>query len=118
MKRLKQECPITEVGGFLKRMCLGYGSTQLFQCLHSEKRYLRFMDEWDSSAGRWTLSYVSAICEEDEKAYQACGFNTYITADDLSLCGGYFDGSGQPGTRGIYEPITDSKNPASPDIPA
>ena len=109
-------CAITEVGGFLKRACFGFGSTQIFQCLHSKTRYLRFLETWDGITGRYSLSHVSSICEGDDKAYQACGFNTRITADSEALCGGSLIAVGANGTGGDYVPNVDTEQLPAQDM--
>ena len=92
-KLKEKQCDITPVGGFLKTVCSGYQSKQIFKCPYSETTYERTISTWDQSTRTYVLSNVTAVCEHDERTYQACGFNTPLTDSKLEndmFCGGFF----------------------------
>ena len=52
----------------------------------------------DMITGRYTISSVSILCEDDPYAYQACGFNPQTTtASHAFFCGGYFNYDSEQG---------------------
>ena len=80
---------VAKVGGSLKNVSLNLtGTTKQFtyKCKHSDIYYTTHFAA--SVNGRTRLDSVSAICDNDDQGYQACGFNTQITNSDV-LCGGY-----------------------------
>ena len=82
-----KNCTVAKVqSGFLKHVCFDEEKIQLhYKCLHSDH-------DTDTVANYkiWRSELlVSAVCKNDQHAYQACGFHKQITNSDV-LCGGYF----------------------------
>ena len=88
LRKSGKNCTIAKEGGFLKNVCFNETSRQYyFKCTYSEVNY---QEECLSSL--WISSghgSVSAVCDNDTFAYQACGLEKSITNTDV-LCGGYF----------------------------
>ena len=82
-----KNCTIAKIqSGFLKHVCFDEEKIQLhYKCLHSDhdNDTVANYNQWGSKLG------VSAVCKNDEHAYQACGFHKQITNSGV-LCGGYF----------------------------
>ena len=80
-----KSCAIARLeSGYLKEVCFDEKSHQQhFKCPHSNTTYK--MDNHE----RIELRKVTAVCNNDPHAYQACGIGTQITQGDV-LCGGYF----------------------------
>ena len=77
-----ERCANVKIGGFLKHACFDEKTHQLnYKCPYSEVYYeSEFADPFFS---------VSALCDNDPRAYQACGFYKTLNNSDV-LCGGYF----------------------------
>ena len=77
-------CSIINLGGFLKLACFQAASNEIsYKCTHSDMFYKRYNNQ---VAGK--LVGISKICENDPYVYQACGFGTATTNNEV-LCGGY-----------------------------
>ena len=92
-----RDCEISELEGFLKYRCYNQKLQDHFKCALSETRYKPRLETWVDSRGVFMVTTTSDVCENDPSAYQACGFNTLITAGASvgQLCGGNF--SSEPG---------------------
>ena len=97
-----RNCEITEVEGFLKYRCHNQKLQDHFKCALSDTRYKPSLDTWVESRGVLMVTTTTDLCENDPSAYQACGFNTLITAERGAgiLCGGSF--SSMPDEDGQY----------------
>ena len=60
----EEQCPISEVGGFLKRPC----DDGQFQCMASNTTYIKF----NTFITRQFTTVVQPICPNDPSNYQAC----------------------------------------------
>ena len=70
--------------GYLKYACFDEKShRQHFKCTNSDVTYKL------DNHGLGELRNVTASCDNDPHAYQACGLGTKVTQSDV-LCGGYF----------------------------
>ena len=102
-KKIDQKCEIEPVGGFLKSVCISQQSKLIYKCPFSETTYESHLDTWDQATGKYSLSNVTALCENDERHYQACGFNTPLTNTKHAICGGHFEESKEG--DGIFESL-------------
>ena len=86
----QESCVATEVGGFLKNVCADNANKThyYFKCAFSDVSYESLV-EYDISSFSYLLRSVSAVCDNDFKSYQACGFGAPITNSNV-FCGGYF----------------------------
>ena len=90
MKRSEDNCTVTEVGGFLKNVCFNETKKQYYyKCTQSDESYETSVEWSDTDEDYTALSNVTAVCEDDPYFYQACGFHTTITNNEV-FCGGYF----------------------------
>ena len=84
IRKSGKSCAVTNVGGFLKYVCFDEDTRHFYyKCVYSEVYY---QVNYTGSE----LLGVSEVCDEDNYAYQACGFNTNLTIDTIVFCGGYF----------------------------
>ena len=85
----EDQCMITNVGGFLKYKCYNQQYQDHYKCARSDVRYKATLN-WVDSRGINMISSTDRVCENDEFAYQACGFGTSVS-DGVYLCEGSFN---------------------------
>ncbi|KAL5255057.1 hypothetical protein ACHWQZ_G014479 [Mnemiopsis leidyi] len=92
-----RNCSFVDVGGFLKHTCLDEGSKRIsFKCPQTETLYEVSMNN------KFKLDNFTHVCEEDPHFYQACGFGTKITNNEV-FCGGYVRHEEQEGRYSYVE---------------
>ena len=109
--RSNEDCAITNIGGFLKRVCYKEKENWYYHmCANSGIRYEQG-GSLDMITGRYTISSVSTLCEDDPYAYQACGFNPQTTtASHAFFCGGYFNYDSEQGVAHFRKCDQDCEN--------
>ena len=109
--RSNEDCAITNIGGFLKRVCYKEKENWYYHmCANSGIRYEQG-GSLDMITGSYTISSVSTLCEDDPYAYQACGFNPQTTtASHAFLCGGYFNYDSEQGVAHFRKCDPDCEN--------
>ena len=86
-----ERCAIMKVRGFLKHVCFNERTHRLnYKCPYSEVYYEAEFDD--------TFLSVSSVCNNDQRAYQACGFYGSLSNSDV-LCGGYLCDQNEDGTH-------------------
>ena len=87
LRKSGESCTVTVVGGFLKNVCFDENSKRYyFKCALSDMYFSITEETWSD---QMQMEGVTAVCENDPRVYQACGFNTQIKNTDF-LCGGLF----------------------------